>query len=180
MKPMTDLMFELENILRFHAKRYPLLQPTDAVKLIYQNEFGGGHLIRDAESCLQHLRREYEGVKKDPNAPLYEQIGNGILRVNLTAVKEEDIEQLGKAFIRSAAEHTGSLQTFLQKLEVLRQLAREGVFAFDAEALEAYLVQYAQAGYPMVSHSETYREAYHPAYRVVLGMLCRTGEEICL
>ena len=47
MKAMTDSMFELERILRQHADSYPLLQPTDAVKLIYQNEFGGGHLIRD-------------------------------------------------------------------------------------------------------------------------------------
>ena len=37
-------MEELERILREHAERYPLMQPTDAVKLIYQNEFGGGHL----------------------------------------------------------------------------------------------------------------------------------------
>jgi hypothetical protein len=31
---MTDLLFELEAILKSHAKRYPLMQPTDAVKLI--------------------------------------------------------------------------------------------------------------------------------------------------
>ena len=49
---------ELEQILREHAKRYPLMQPTDAVKLIYQNEFGGGHLIRDEQACLNYLRRE--------------------------------------------------------------------------------------------------------------------------
>lgn len=33
MKPMTDLMFEPEDILKIYAKRYPLMQPTDAVKL---------------------------------------------------------------------------------------------------------------------------------------------------
>ena len=45
-------MEELKVILITHANRYPLMQPQDAVKLIYQNEFGGGHLIRDEEACL--------------------------------------------------------------------------------------------------------------------------------
>ena len=169
MKLMTDSMFELENILRTHARRYPLMQPTDAVKLIYQNEFGGGHLIRDEESCLRYLRAEYASAEKDPHAPLYEPIGNGIVRVNLAAVKEADLEWIGKRFIRSAFQHTGSLDRFLQKLEVLRQLTGEGIFSFSAEALERYLGQYAQAGYPMVSHSEVYRQQYHPAYRIVLA-----------
>ena len=168
MKVMTDSMCELKRILLQHAGRYPMMQPTDAVKLIYQNEFGGGHLIRDEESCLYYLRKEYAGIPKDPNAPLCEEIGNGILRVYLTAAREEDLERIGKNFIRSAALHTGSLENFSQKLNVLRRLAGEGVFTFDAEELESYLTDYAQAGYPMVSHSEVYRQHYHPAYRVVL------------
>ena len=49
-------MEELKAILIAHAKRYPPMQPQDAVKLIYQNEFGGGHLIRDEEACLNYLR----------------------------------------------------------------------------------------------------------------------------
>ena len=171
MKAMTDSMFELERILRQHADRYPLMQPTDAVKLIYQNEFGGGHLIRDEESCLGYLRREYAALEKDASAPIAEEIGNGIVRVNLAAVKEEELEQLGRSFIRSALEHTGTLDSFLQKLEVLRQLTREGVFCFDVQELEACLCAYEKAGYPMVSHSETYRQNYLPAYRVVLGKL---------
>ena len=161
-------MEELERILREHAKRYPLMQPTDAVKLIYQNEFGGGHLIRDEQACLNYLRREYTSVAKDPTVPLYEDIGNGIIRVNLAAVKPEDLEQLGRAFIDSAAKHKGTMDRFLNKLEVLRKLANEGVFNFDTNALNAYLSEYEAAGYPAVSHSPEYRQAYNPAYRVIL------------
>ena len=171
MKAMTDSMFELERILRQHADCYPLMQPTDAVKLIYQNEFGGGHLIRDEESCLGYLRREYAALEKDASAPIAEEIGNGIVRVNLAAVQAQDLERLGNVFIRSAMDHTGTLDSFLQKLEVLRQLTREGVFCFDMQGLEAYLCAYEKAGYPMVSHSKTYRQHYRPAYRVVLEKL---------
>ena len=161
-------MEELRAILIAHAKRYPLMQPTDAVKLIYQNEFGGGHLIRDEEACLNYLRQEYASVEKDSSVPLYEDIGNGIVRVNLAAVKEEDLEQLGQDFIASAAKHKGTLDSFLNKLEVLQTLTTEGGFAFDLDALNTYLSEYEAAGYPAVSHSEQYRQAYKPSYRVIL------------
>ena len=157
------MMEELRAILIAHAKRYPLMQPRDAVKLIYQNEFGGGHLIRDEQACLNYLRREYTSVAKDPTVPLYEDIGNGIIRVNLAAVKPEDLEQLGRAFIDSAAKHKGTMDRFLNKLEVLRKLTAEGVFTFDTNALNAYLSEYEAAGYPAVSHSPEYRQAYKPA-----------------
>jgi hypothetical protein len=161
-------MEELKLILLAHAKRYPLMQPTDAVKLIYQNEFGGGHLIRDEEACLTYLRREYAATEKDPATPLQEDIGNGIVRIYLAAVAEEDLEELGQRFIRSAAAHQGNLDRFQEKLAVLEELTVQGVFAFDAASLAAYLKEYAAQGYPAVSHSEVYRQAYRPAYRVVL------------
>jgi len=162
-------MEELRQILLSHAARYPKMEPRDAVKLIYQNEFGGGHLIRDEESCLSYLRREYESVAQSP-ADLTEDIGNGLVRVHLAALDANGYtpDQLGRDFIRSAALHTGSRDRFLQKLELLRQMTETGVLPFSLAALDSYLSEYATAGYPMVSHSDSYRAAYGPAYRIVL------------
>ena len=160
-------MEELKSVLKDHAKRYPRMEPTDAVKLLYQNEFGGGHLIRDVEACLRYLRSEYESIPKDPAATRREYIGNGIYRVNLAPLTEAELDQLGRDFIASAAAQQGDLDRFIQKLETLKKLTAEGVFAFDSAQLEEYLTAYEQAGYPMVSHSPTYREHYKPAYRVV-------------
>lgn len=161
-------MEELEKILLEHAEKYSQMQPTDAVKLIYQNEYGGGHLIRDEEAAMEYLRREYESVTKDPAAPLYEDIGNGIVRVNLAAVEETDLKQLGQDFIRSAAAHKGSLDGFQKKLAVLIGLTERGAFSFGIEALQAYLAEYERAGFPAVSHSPEYRQTYKPAYRIIL------------
>ena len=161
-------MDSLEKILRQHAARFPHMEPTDAVKLIYQNEFGGGHLIRDEAACLNYLRREYDSVEKNRDVPLFENIGNGIIRVNLASVSPEGLERLGSAFLRSAGEHTGKQERFLEKLDVLRALTAKGIFAFGSWELESYLEDYKKAGYPPVSHSHRYREAYAPAYRIVL------------
>ena len=163
-------METLEQVLRRHARKYPMMEPTDAVKLIYQNVFGGGHLIRDPEACRNALQREYENTPQDSHAPLLESIGNGMVRVMLNAVDGNDygIRQLGDDFIHSSEEHTGNLKGFLIKLEILRKVTAEGAFSFASEELEDYLEEYKKAGYPMVSHSEQYRQAYKPAYRVVL------------
>lgn len=164
-----DFRPELEAILRAHAEKYPKMEPTDAVKLIYQNEFGGGHLIRDEEACLRYLRREYEATAQDPQAEFAEEIGNGICRVMLAALDEKGMtpEALGRMFIRSAEAHGGELAVFRNKLGILRELTRAGIFRFSPEELEDYLAEYEKAGYPPVSHSEAYRQAYHPAYRIV-------------
>lgn len=161
-------MDELRAVLQDHAKRYPLMEPTDAVKLIYQNEFGGGHMISNEDACLAYLRKEYAATAHDPNATMSESIGNGIVRIHLSALEEERVDDLGKAFIRSANAHKGNLESFLRKLEVLRQVTVEGLFAFDLASLDTYLQAYQVAGYPAVSHSDAYRKAYGPAYRIVL------------
>ena len=161
-------MKELEQILTYHAARYPQMAPTDAVKLIYQNEFGGGHLIRDEAACLSYLAREYAATEHNYRLPLTEAIGNGILRVNLAALPPEKLEALGRAFLRSAAEHRGLQARFEEKLDLLRRLTAAGCFRFTPEELELYLEAYRKAGYPPVSHSDPYREHYRPAYRIVL------------
>ena len=163
-----DTQEELRQILLQHAQRYPRMQPTDAVKLIYQNEFGGGHLIRDEEGCRRYLRSEYASVEKNPDMLRTETIGNGIVRVNLAALAPEELEELGTEFIRSAALHRGSLENFRKKLQILAEMVENSVFSFGLDELNAYLAQYEKAGFPPVSHSPEYRESYRPAYRVVL------------
>lgn len=160
-------MEALKQILSSHAEKYPHMQPTDAVKLLYQNEFGGGHMIADEESCMDYLRKEYVRVEKNPDLPLYEPIGNDMVRVCLAALPAHQLEELGHAFIRSANAHTGSLPDFLKKIRILRSLTEEGKMPFSTVELDAYLQDYEKVGYPVVSHSEIYRQTYAPAYRVV-------------
>ena len=160
-------MQQLKKVLKDHAVRYPGMQPQDAVKLIYQNEFGGGHLVRDEKRFFTHLYGEYDSLPFCPVQPRCEAIGNGLVRVNLRCLDREELEKLGKAFLACANRHRGSLDSFLEKLTVLREMTNEGSFSFSPETLAQYLGEYEKLGYPMVSHSEAYRKAYAPAYRIV-------------
>lgn len=161
----------MKDILLAHALRYPRMEPKDAVKLLYQSEFGGGHMIQSIDSCLQYLQAEYEKTPQNPTAPLLEEIGRGIFRVHLAALDASGYPpvRLGQDFIRSSAVPRGSMEGFRQKLSLLRELTQAGEMPFSPTELEEYLADYEKAGFPAVSHSDTYRKAYHPAYRVVEG-----------
>lgn len=158
---------ELELILRTHARIYPKMQPTDAVKLIYQNEFGPGHFVSDPQKSLAYLKAEHILAPFTPKANTYESIGNGLVRVHLSAIQISDLKALNEAFVSTANAHKGTLSAFLEKLEILKSLTAQGVFVFKKEELQSYLQEYSKAGYPPVSHSQTYKDLYNPAYRVV-------------
>ncbi len=162
-------MNSLSDVIREHASRYPLMQPCDAVKLVYQSEFGGGHLISHPSDSMERLEREYQAVLQTHTAspsPYIESIGGGISRVHLGGW-QHSLSLLNRLFVCSASQTQGSGDRFAQKLQLLASLAEEGIFCFSPKELEEYLAQYRAAGCPAVSHSPIYRAAYHPAYRIV-------------
>ena len=111
---------ELRQVLAAHARRYPAMAPADGVKLIYQNEFGSGHLIADPAQSLDRLRAEFASVPRDPAAALAEDIGNGLVRIQLQGLDSESypLEALDRDLIRSARLRRGSMDAFLEKLDV--------------------------------------------------------------
>ncbi len=162
-------MNRFATLVKTHAARYPLMQPCDSVKLLYQHEFGGGHLVTQEKESLIFLEREYSNLFSRETMPLLEEIGNGYERLYLSAISSEQLPLpcFHKIFVESSAITNGTWDDFRLKLDVLRRLAREGVFSFSAEDLAHYLKGYKQKEYPIVSHSNVYRTAYHPAYRVI-------------
>lgn len=168
------MMSNFSEILRAHAQRYPLMQPCDAVKLLYQHAMGGGHLITDVPACLHMLRTEYAALFPCA-APALEDIGNGRFRYNLAALNEKSLPLscLCMLFVLSSEQASGRSEDFAPLIEVLRDAATEGLFSFNAQELDQYLFRYRRSGYPSVHHSDIYRRAYHPAYRVLDGKFTR-------
>ena len=157
-------MEELRALLLDHLKRHPLAQIQDAVKYIYQNEFGGGHLIDDVSAGLLRLERELDGLEADPSRPLSEPLGGGLCRLDLYAVKGAlSPGTIFEMFLASSSPR-GSEENLLRKLELLYDCG------FPSEQVDAYLDGYRRASFPQVSHSDDYRRAYSPAYRVVSSL----------
>lgn len=159
----------LEDILTAHFAAYPEMEPQDAVKLIYQNEFGPGHLIRDLRKAAEYLHEEMASVAADDKMPLYESIGNGLCRLNLAACKARNIEEpvILRLFCDAADTTKGDKKSFLHKLHLLKAMAQRDETPFEAIALDYFLITYDEKRCPAVHHSAVYNAAYHPAYRVV-------------
>lgn len=160
---------ELAAILGEHAARYPLAGPRDVIKLLYQNEFGGDHLVTDAHDCIERLRDENAFVAEDAQAIPVEPIGNGLCRVHLaaSAVKRLPAEELAAAFMVSAAVSQGTDASFLRKLDYLEANGERLGFSFTQDELKNDLARYRERGIKPVSHSDIFREAYRPHYRVI-------------
>lgn len=157
----------IKNILSAHFTKYPKAEISDAVKLIFQNEFGGGHLIKDEKTSLGRVKAELENTKPDLSVRLCEDIGNGKVRLNLAAAGNIPPELINRCFVRSAEETKGSVRRFEEKLRELQALCAEGKTPFPRNELDGYLSAYKNAGYPAVSHSESYKKAYSPTYRII-------------
>ena len=166
---------ELSGVLREHAARYPDMTPRDVVKLLYQNEFGGGHLIADEAVAYRRLTEEFVALssKEQGSTIEIEPIGNGMVRVHLSVLSSGQLtlDELHRCFVDSARERRGTVASLEDKLSQASALVEDGVFGFDCDVWEAYLAEYRRQDYPMVSHSEAYRAVYAPSYRVVLEAL---------
>lgn len=157
------------NILSVHAQRYPLMEARDYVKLLYQSEFGCGHLV-EAGDALASLQSEFAQAREENYAPSYtvEAIGGGFCRCHLDPrlLAERDLPLLSRCLAFSARPR-GTMAGLWRKLGQLSALSWQGALPLEYRELENFLSLYALQGCPPLHHSDHYREAYHPHYRVI-------------
>lgn len=135
------------------------MEPQDYGKLAFQSEFGPEHLVSDMDAVLRYLKQEWKEVPEGNGSIPPEDIGNGLCRFHLSACPEEDLPRLAEVFCRSAREHRGTREGLEKKLALLREL--------DVPGMAQWLAEYEAAGCPAVRHSQTFRDAYGPHYRVI-------------
>ena len=158
-------MTEFEQIALAHRERYPLMRPRDFGKLAYQSEFGPEHMVTNEREIAAYILREWQAVSANAVPCNPEPIGNGICRLHLAreTSSQEAAAALAELFMQSAREHTGTPEGLQKRLEILSRLPVSGMGAW----LEAYRLQ----GCPPVHHSEEFRAAYQPHYRILLTPL---------
>lgn len=156
-------------LLAEHLARYPQMQLQDILKLLYQSEFGCGHLIGDPEGSLAALKAEWADAPDMEQQPVFEPIGNGFGRLHLAAAKKAGLSVMDvhSAFMKSAALLCGCAAGYLERARGLSALIDQGLLPFDQAELDDALLRWQVAGEPLFRHSAQYREAYQPHYRVM-------------
>lgn len=162
--------------IQAHLADHPLAQPRDLVKYCYQRAFGAAHFCGGEEQALQSLSAEYAVLSPDPAVPLTEPLGPDAVRLTLEGAAARGLTpvQLARAFALDAAQTQKNSVWFEQALSALEQLAADGALPASCNRpMKDFLALYRSKGCPPVHHSETYRRAYHPHYRVFAGPVTR-------
>lgn len=157
-----------------HLIRYPLMQVEDLYKLIYQAALGSEHAFLDEDSARVRLEKEVAeltGVVREPEVEELSPDGD-IVRVNLRPYIHSggNIDQLFEAFVKSSKEFRGDVRKLVQYAEWVELMAFSKEIGLAQLVIAEYMEKMCNLGYPSVHHSSIYKEAYHPAYRVVARM----------
>ena len=163
---------DLVDLLLYHFDSYPDMQPDDVYKMLYQGAMGVVHFIADPESAAAHLQREYAAVEADDTIPLIENVSpdGEMVRVNLARVKAEngDPAVLFVMMMKTAREFQPSGAKLAALLDKTRIASEEGKIPLESGRFRGMLETLEGYDFPALHHSDIYREAYDPAYRVIL------------
>ena len=158
------------------------MRATDAYKLLYQGVFGVGHIMSDlAWERLEDEAGRIE-IEDHPWEPLIEDVSadGSMVRVNIRPYLRRGLP-LDRLFevMKESAKGEGDHEDFLVAWTVFRELAETGAVQVDHREVEELDEELREEGVRPHHHSEAYREAYYPAYRVVRrAILIKQLEEL--
>lgn len=162
-----DSKLQTKNLILDHFKRYPELQIRDIFKFLHQSSFGCEHLLADPSAAVDYIRKEAKTAR--PHAGEFvEELDGEYCRVHLDILKEAlTAETFGKLFFLSARHQEDGRAALEEKLSVTADLIAEGLLPFDRDSFRSMAEEWRTQGYPAIHHSEEFRAAYAPAYRVI-------------
>lgn len=154
-------------LLIMHYQTYPHLQVQDVLKFLHQSAFGCEHLVSSRENATAYIESEYAHIDHTTPA-LVEPLDGRYGRVSLSCLnKGLCAETLGKLFVASAKIEADGTARLLEKLAVAKALVDEGALPFDTAAFSRAVDEWRENGYTALHHSEAFRAAYAPSYRVI-------------
>lgn len=160
--------------LKHQIQLHPSMQMQDVIKMCYQAVFGPEHMLSDIEKAKQYFYQEYEATLPSFSIPLYEPISESYCRVNLAAWKSRDLEpeELFELFLASSHHHIPGTRFDLNNCaKSVEKLIAKGMLPFSLEEWKTTYVAYKNDGMLPVHHSEAYRLAEQPAYRLIRKIL---------
>ena len=152
---------EMIKQLAVQKKKRPKMTEEDVVKFVFQGMLGVGHLVADPAAAQKRLKAEWEEISESTTRePLIEKISGDWVRLNLRTAKAKGIaiEDIVYWFYESSQ---------ISPLSFTRQNVYQFCVKYDgSDTMQAAAERILDENW-LPSHSEPYRAAYHPAYRVL-------------
>lgn len=170
---------ELTKAILNEHQAHPQLTLIDYYKYFSQSAFGPGHIIKDIDSARAYLEKELE--ESTAFDPIEIQACDYFLpfyRVNLSLLKEEKlgIDEYFTAFIKSAHEiepikqmhflaRWENIVNAIKKLYIMNIEGDEQLPSFAQDLF--FLQEMHQQGQYICHHSNQFKRAYNPHYRLI-------------
>lgn len=169
--PVADSTAICRMVTTLHA-RYPHMTLQDVYKTCYQDRFGAEHAAPDSASAMAYLGYELEQLGHDamPMPPI-EPCGyrHRYERVSLVLVQRGQMtaEQVLSGFLLAARTSTDVAEpmTWAEEWGIIARIALRLVPEWHDNELEQLLSEAALHN-RAVHHSPSFREYYHPHYRI--------------
>jgi hypothetical protein len=168
---------DANGLFREHLERYPRLTPQDLYKLAHQACLGPGHLLNDATPRMVRdaLAEELRSIDLAPRdwEDTVEVLcpSTGMARIHLRPFVRSGgaIARLADALLATVEEvGEGDADALGAMLAAFRSGLAEAEPGWPTTDFDLFLRARIEAGLGPVSHSDEYRDAYDPHYRVVL------------
>ena len=161
--------------LTTHLQSHPSATPQDLAKLCYQAAHGAEHMLSDLDRARKYLAYEMESAEADDSIPLVEPISDEVARVNLAPWKAKglSVDTLFDLFAATAQVSGAGDERLSAYLNEVSDYLAAVPTPVSPDAWQEFLAWYNAQGRPAVHHSEAYRLAERPAYRIVLRSLLR-------
>ena len=168
------------DFIELELAAYPESRAQDVYKSFCQDNLGPEHLIQDPVSAAHYLKEELRTYQEDldsvryeaPASP-YDYVGdqNHYVRVDLSVILDGRIteEAFLDAFIRSANEGKRVTdEEWVKKWKKVSTILRKDFKDIpdldrDLHTLDSLVAE----GHYIMHHSQAYRDAYHPHYRII-------------
>lgn len=148
----------LKTLIDWHRQHYPLMEPQDVVKLVFQAMLGCGHLLGDEALVAQRIATEMEDITLSADEPLTEPLGDAYVRLNLRRAKADGMPPLWIARLMKAS----TPEQAYTRQDVVQAIAELG----DTETTAVAQRLLDEPAW-LPSHTPAYHAAYVPAYRVI-------------
>ena len=152
--------------------RYPQATLQDIYKTCYQDYFGAEHLLTDTASARKYLSLELDECRETDMSAMPNEEPTGFrhrfCRINLSNVVNGKLteQQLLALFIEAAAKDNALGDDWAGEWDKIASIALEVNPGWRDPELMAELQEAAQTN-QAVRHSEAFRKAYNPHYRIV-------------
>ena len=171
---------ETELAIRQQLIDFPESRAQDFYKSFCQDNLGPEHLIPNPAAAANYLREELQTYQEDLDSARYDApelqyypVGDqgNYVRVDLSVILDSLVDEKAflDAFVRSANEgKKASEEEWVQKWQGIAHRLRKGHAGIpeldkDLTTLDSLMAE----GHYIMRHSDAFRDAYHPHYRII-------------